>query len=326
MILAFGSESFIVKKHHNIMSCHDDLSDYGRRADIYIRVRAHEIVSLAYEIQSKIKIQSKMKIQSKIPSLYNHLVPRQCLKEVGVDDVAILLPNSPQIAIGTQQLNGCTCVIILGKAIVLAHISPLPGSSQSWEDHSVDNRKTAAMAHHNDFMDRVQTLVNENMDHFPPSTTLWGVFCYGADGIVDFTKEIVQSRLERMGYRVKTANYQEIPSEGVVHPKGQIVALRKKDVSELYVERKKVWPPSDEMTDEAAEADDDGDHEEGGENDEGHNDGELDNDESKDEDEGEEDITADRPLQQVRATNQYLLKMDRMPEQVAAIVRQMAQR
>jgi hypothetical protein len=50
--------------------------------------------------------------------------------DVGMNDLGILLPGSEKKAIGTRNLNGCTAVVILGDALLVAHISPRadPGS------------------------------------------------------------------------------------------------------------------------------------------------------------------------------------------------------
>ncbi len=53
-------------------------------------------------------------------SLFRKLREAEQLVTVGVEDVQVSSPGSNKRAIGTQGLNGCTCVVMLGTAILLS--------------------------------------------------------------------------------------------------------------------------------------------------------------------------------------------------------------
>ena len=119
---------------------------------------------------------------------FHHYSKYRQLLEVGVDDVKVLLPDSNEMAIGTRGLNGCTCVVILGpRAILLAHISPLPGRAADWERASEDARRRAGDDHHRRLLGTIETLVRQNARHFPSSDTAWGIFA------VDPVRGVLQS-------------------------------------------------------------------------------------------------------------------------------------
>lgn len=103
--------------------------------------------------------------------IFNNLLERQALLEVGMDEVEVLLPAGEDEsirtheAIGTQNLNGCTCFVVLGRGkrrgIVMAHAGPtvLPehGGSSSGESARVAKERgiTRGNKHFMDLFRRV---------------------------------------------------------------------------------------------------------------------------------------------------------------------------
>ncbi len=63
-------------------------------------------------------------------SIYSHLFEERSVLKVAADDVQLLSSDSRLQGIGTKCFNGCTCVVVTGKVVVMAHTSPLPGSPQ----------------------------------------------------------------------------------------------------------------------------------------------------------------------------------------------------
>lgn len=175
-------------------------------------------------------------------SLYNYLKQCNQLLEVGVDDDNILLPTSGKRAIGTNGLNGCTCVVILGRSIILSHISPLPGTYQQLATSNRDIPQ-ASHSHHENAISRVTELLRKHADEFPKSSTSWGIFAVSSEGHLKSVEDQVRNHLSLLGYSITAAFYQEIDPQSVNPLKGELVAvLNKSGSAELYLESAKLWP------------------------------------------------------------------------------------
>ncbi|KAK4621692.1 hypothetical protein CLAFUW4_20055 [Fulvia fulva] len=81
----------------------------------HIKVRGHFIV---------LATMSSTPLRPSGGSLYNTCDAGNILISVDTDDVKILRPaaDMPKRAIGTRHLNGCSCVVISGDVVLLAHI------------------------------------------------------------------------------------------------------------------------------------------------------------------------------------------------------------
>ncbi len=84
-------------------------------------------------------------------SIYSHLLKEHSLLEAVVDDVQLLSSDSRVQGIGTKRLNGCTYVVVTGKVVVMAHISPLPGSSQQGARDTADVQDRLMRTHHDNY-------------------------------------------------------------------------------------------------------------------------------------------------------------------------------
>jgi len=176
------------------------------------------------------------------PSLFRRLREAEQLLEVGVDDVQLLSPGSNKRAIGTQGLNGCTCVVMLGTAILLAHIAPLPGSYEQWRSTDRDVRQ-ASYDHHEDSL---QNVARKNAHEFPTSSTAWGIFSQGPQGSMQTVIQQVQTHLSSIGYEIRPAFYHEINPERARAPKGELVSFHNRSgVAELWLESRKLWPKAE---------------------------------------------------------------------------------
>ena len=184
--------------------------------------------------------------------MFSALSQKDQLLEVGVDDVKMMVPSQRQAAIGTRHLNGCTCVVILGvTAIVMAHISPLPGNAADWTQRSTSDRQKASFDHHQRFLQAIEELVKQNRQRFPASDTAWGIFSVDADRRpLSTVVDQVEKHLSAIGFTMNKSFYKEMKAEDVRPPKGEIVALFRLGKHELYLERTLIWskqlqgPPS----------------------------------------------------------------------------------
>lgn len=83
---------------------------------------------------------------------------------VDMNAEAILLPDSGQSAIGTENLNGCSSIVVLGTGIILSHVAPSqPGVATS-------------EVHYEKALARIDALIEKHRDLFPRATTVWGIF------------------------------------------------------------------------------------------------------------------------------------------------------
>ena len=181
---------------------------------------------------------------------FQHYSESGGLLRVSMNDVKVLLPDSKEIAIGTQGLNGCTCVVILGPAaILLAHIAPLPGSTAEWERASIEARHRATSDHHRGFLEAIEMLVRPNARHFPSSATAWGIFAVDPEQrVLQSIRNQIRTRLSSMGLSMYEAFYNELSPDKVHPPKGELVGVRHSNGPGLYLERTQLWPKKQEST------------------------------------------------------------------------------
>jgi len=98
-----------------------------------------------------------------------------------VDDVQVSSPGSNKRAIGTQGLNGCTRVVMLGTAVLLARIAPLSGSYEQRRSTNRDVRQ-ASRDHYENSLQNVTRLVRQHAPDFPTSGAASGIFSQGPQG------------------------------------------------------------------------------------------------------------------------------------------------
>lgn len=142
------------------------------------------------------------------------------LLRVDMDDLKVYFPGTGMRGIGTNGLNGCTCVVILGRtAILMAHISPYPGQFQQNPEHDI---LQANHDHHEQYMRNIEGMVKQYAAHFPSSSTAWGVF---SENNVKSIERQVQSHLNAIGYTMRPAFYKKLSERQAVPPKGELVAF-----------------------------------------------------------------------------------------------------
>jgi len=179
-----------------------------------------------------------------------HLRRAKQLLNVETDDLKVYFAgaragtSAGMRGIGTDSLNGCTCVVILGTtANLMAHISPYPGRCQANDER---NLPQASHEHHERYMTNIAREVRLHAVHFPPSSTAWGVV--GEDNVKSIERQ-VQTHLEAIGYRMRPAFYKELDdSETLPPPKGELVAFFLGSAPQLYLERDKLWPEASQTT------------------------------------------------------------------------------
>jgi hypothetical protein len=171
-------------------------------------------------------------------SMFTQLQQAGHLLEVPMDGVQILLPESGKFAIGTEGLNGCTCVVIVGDAIILAHISPFPGSFSRLPT----DIPQASRDHHNDFLNRIRTLHKAYQKYFPTNTTAWGIFSTDKHGSMKPVEDQARTALKNIGYDMRLEKYQEIDVQLWKKPKGELVGVMRGRERLLFLERRQLWP------------------------------------------------------------------------------------
>jgi hypothetical protein len=197
-------------------------------------IQHHILPALFYELESQNRsIDTTPPVSNSVlsmatSSLYTHYENVGRLLKVHVDDVNILLPTTTG-AIGTKGLNGCTCVVILGTAIIMAHISPLPGKYSQLVKAKKTNIPQLGRDHHDRLMARVKQLYETHRQHFPPNTTAWGIFSLGSDGLIKSAEKQIRTSFAAMGHEMKIETYREMNPARVSPPKGEVVGCMKGD-------------------------------------------------------------------------------------------------
>lgn len=176
-------------------------------------------------------------------SLFRSLDEKDELVKVAVDDAQVLVPARGKRAIGTQGLNGCTCIVVLGQAVLLAHIAPLPDTFWQWQ-HSKEDIAKAGRDHLAGSLTQVGKLIRQHGDRFPTTSTVFGIFSLGSDGPMTFVINQSRAYFNAMGFDMRQSFYKEIAPETWSPPKGEVVAFYNRNgEAELYQETTKLWPP-----------------------------------------------------------------------------------
>ncbi|KAK1082678.1 hypothetical protein LTR48_006828 [Friedmanniomyces endolithicus] len=171
---------------------------------------------------------------SSAPTKFTALSTAGKLLEVNMNDVGILLPQDRvRTSIGTQRLNGCTAIVVLGQAIIIAHIAPLPPGSSTTRPPSV----TAGDRHFNQMMDDVQTLLMINRAYFPPRTTAWGIFGKFEGSSMKEKEDITTQRFAALGLTSRHIYYNvQLAQTRTKAAAGEVAVVRNDQVAALYVE------------------------------------------------------------------------------------------
>lgn len=177
-------------------------------------------------------------------SFYGEWPAKNETLEIGIDDVDILIrgTDSHFKAIGTKGLNACTCVVILGEsAIILAHISPYPGD---FDANTSQDLPHLSYLHHESSLTTITNLMERHMEHFPPSTTAWGVFATNQEsGPMQSVIDQVRDSLGAVNVDMRSVLYQEADVQNILFRKGEIVSSFTEDNKpQLILERAKLWP------------------------------------------------------------------------------------
>ncbi|KAK5722192.1 hypothetical protein LTS12_027574, partial [Elasticomyces elasticus] len=159
------------------------------------------------------------------------------LLEVEMDEAKILLPGGGLAAIGTRDLNACSGIAILGRAMILAHIAPLPphdlGASQQREIEPGEGE-----AHFESLLLEVQTLYNTHISHFPNRTTTWAIFgTFEGEIAMPGKLEIARQRFHAMGLPMRSALYTIGKASERTNPAaGTVLGVLQSGITYLYVE------------------------------------------------------------------------------------------
>ncbi|KAF2209131.1 hypothetical protein CERZMDRAFT_87110 [Cercospora zeae-maydis SCOH1-5] len=158
-------------------------------------------------------------------SIFNRLEGSDQFIEVGMNEVDILLPESRKVAIRTQNLNECTSIVVLGRATILAHVSPMSTSGTK-----------SAEEHHKERLTAIDDMYAKHRGLFPSDTTTWGVFAKYKGEPMDHIVTQVNNHLSQKGLPVQPAFYNVAKAHTRAAPAGQLVAIVGQHSTELYLE------------------------------------------------------------------------------------------
>ncbi|KAK0887392.1 hypothetical protein LTR02_017268 [Friedmanniomyces endolithicus] len=104
-------------------------------------------------------------------SMFARLDDEEQILTVDMNEVAILEPDDDYVAIGTRDLNACSGVVIMGRGIIMAHISPYPtGRSDNGNSDGL-----AGMRHFAELLAEVRDLHNQHSTLFSDDAVGWGI-------------------------------------------------------------------------------------------------------------------------------------------------------
>ncbi|KAK0928934.1 hypothetical protein LTR29_017230 [Friedmanniomyces endolithicus] len=172
-------------------------------------------------------ISSQQQIKAKMAdgSIFARLDDEEQILTVGMNEVAILEPDDDYVAIGTQNLNGCSGVVVMGRGIIMAHISPYPTGRS--DNGNSDGR--AGMRHFAELLAEVRDLHNQHSTLFSDDAVGWGIFArFEGEVPLEHHMDLATRMFSAMGLPQQPAFYDvHIPRRDDSPPaKGTAVALR----------------------------------------------------------------------------------------------------
>jgi hypothetical protein len=154
-----------------------------------------------------------------LSSHFDEFQRKGAMLEVKMDEVKILYPDDDRKAIGTRNLNGCSCLVVMGRAyndgIVMAHIGPftLPGggSGSSSAGSSKDDAVSRGDKH---FMKLFRQVANAILQSQKRKQFLapiaWGIFGRFDDEIpLAHLRERAKKAFKDLGIKATYSTYRE---------------------------------------------------------------------------------------------------------------------
>jgi hypothetical protein len=151
--------------------------------------------------------------------------------EVQMNDVKILYKANSRmpLSIGTQDLNGCTAIAVLGEAVLLAHIAPTSPAGIAKEDFAKP------------YLQRLLDAVKNQSFLFPGTTTTWGMFAFYPDGEKDDEFETyVRNFLKDIPGRMEYINYRTGAAQDRPRASGQLVVMLGAEGTTIFAEDKEL--------------------------------------------------------------------------------------
>ena len=168
--------------------------------------------------------------------------------EVKMDEVKILYPDDNRKAIGTRNLNGCSCLVVMGRAyndgIVMAHIGPftLPGGGGG-SSSAGSSKEDAVSRGDKHFMKLFRQVANAILQSQKCKQFLapiaWGIFGRFDDEVpLAHLRERAKRAFKDLGIKATYSTYEVLlPGATRLPEKGTVFAVRNESHGpELYVE------------------------------------------------------------------------------------------
>ncbi|PPJ52143.1 hypothetical protein CBER1_10992 [Cercospora berteroae] len=159
-------------------------------------------------------------------SLFTRFHSRNELQVVEMNEVALLKPTSAKRVIGTRDLNGCSAILVVGKGIILAHISPYPPQGGS------KNKSNAGLKHFSAKVKEVVQLFDDNRALFDDETVSWSIFAQMDDETpLEHQLDYAKRKFRKAGLPNEPAYYKVENPRPLTNPvnKGTVVAMIQSD-------------------------------------------------------------------------------------------------
>ena len=140
-----------------------------------------------------------------------------------------------KMCLGTEDLNGCTAVVILSKnAAILGHFPPRPESASA--------TTTAGDAHIKAKMNEVRALLRQHLQDFaqkPGSTGIIAYAVYMGATDLESQKDIIEAQFKEWKLQFKAVAYPVLGKHQPRSPaKGTVLIVPKDGGASVYVEDK----------------------------------------------------------------------------------------
>jgi hypothetical protein len=178
-------------------------------------------------------------------SIYHKLNNKNAVLSVFTDQVIILRPEDTFSAIGTYNLDGCSCLLGLGtapgSAIVVARISHLPIGSAS-NDHSENPGKALSTLNYDEhYMSLVRRVINTMMVNHKlfQLPIVYGIFGqYKGEVLLEQLRKRTAKVFSHLNIELRSFLYEVQCSDGIQQPQREstVVAVQHPaKMPELYI-------------------------------------------------------------------------------------------
>lgn len=188
------------------------------------------------------------------PSIYDKLNDKNAILSVFKDQVNVLRPEDTLSAIGTYNLDGCSCLLALGttpgSAIVFGRISQFPIGSAGSSLPGTLRTTPHALNYDEHYMSLVRRVINimtSNHELFQLPVVCAIFSQKGGEVVLEHLKEKTTKVFAHLNIKLRSAFYEISHANGMLPSSGEstvVVVQHSVKTPELYVGNRLQYPAS----------------------------------------------------------------------------------